>query len=220
MSLMSRHDDGIFNLYRLGRSFGPSRARAIRACDSVRPSRRARLDRRWRDTRRRAGRRGTHTHSRALSSVAPSHRRRRVSRSIASIVDRSMKACHRCTSSMTSDDIDRSIELEIAIEIRDSAIRCVFSCVWVNSQTDTRDRAIQHIDSSISIVDIDRRKSTSTRRRGCWMTRGCGCGCGARRPRVSRRVSRRRARGDEDEDDGRRRRVGVSKFGEKSAVHG
>jgi len=31
------------------------------------------------------------------------------------------------------DAVDRSIELEIALEIRDSARRCVFSCVWVNS---------------------------------------------------------------------------------------
>ena len=46
------------------------------------------------------------------------------------------------------DAVDRSIELEIALEIRDSARRCVFSCVWVNSETDTRDRAKKQIESS------------------------------------------------------------------------
>ena len=94
----SPHDDGIFNLYRLGPSVGPSRARAIRARDSVRPSRRARLDRRRRDTRRRAGRCGTHTPAR----LRLSHRR------IAAVayLDRSHHVIDRCNHSMKSiDDI-------------------------------------------------------------------------------------------------------------------
>ena len=103
-----------------------------------------------------------HTHSRASSSVAPSHRRRCVSRSIASIVHRSMQsfdAIDRCHRMSSIDDIDRSIELEIAIEIRESAIRCVCSCVWVNSETE--------------ILALER-KSTSTRRKSKTNRRGKG----------------------------------------------
>ena len=86
------------------------------------------------------------------------------------------------------DAVDRSIELEIALEIRDSARRCVFSCVWVNSETDTRDRAKKQIESSKKHIE-------SNRRRGCCMTRGCGCGC-AVAARLATRLATRTTGGD------------------------
>ena len=116
-----------------------------------------------------------HTHSRASSSVAPSHRRRRARISIDRIhhpsIDEIISSMHvvddiRCHRSMPSiDAIDRSIELEIAIEICESASRCVCSCVWVNSETEIL--ALERKSTST------RRKSKSNRRRGCLMTRGC-----------------------------------------------